>query len=713
MQFGPTSIRLTGVLARGLQRPKLRADLKISKQTFAGEVSYVVKIPDMDAFSRVGEFDYEVLALCDGTRTPAEIASELNANNADVSLSAEDVTEFLATFDPNTWERSPAEKNLCILEKIRDERRERVNHASLLYIYFSAFDPDKVLTRLNRYVGWMFTRQFVIATLGLFVLAAILIGDDFNRFRTESVAMFTFSGQGLADIALMWILFLAVVGPHEFAHGMACKHYGGEVHHMGFMLMYFAPAFYTDCTEMHLFDSTSKRIWTIIAGIWVTLLQCCFAIFVWHLSPPGSALGNVAYKLALVSGIPAFMQLNPLMKIDGYYVLSQYLQLDNLRERSFAYLNAWLRRYVLRQKVELPSATRRERRIFLVYSTAAGVYGALSVLLFVVFVNNIFASHLGNWGYLVTAGLLFLSFRKRLKAWAASAWRYLERARGEVMAWRMKWWQQGLGVAFVLLVTVPPTPVKVISDFQLEPGKHSELRAQFPGLVAQVPVREGSEVAAGAVIAVLHNPDIEAQSGIAGLEFRRAAVSLRAAEARYDSGQTATYSQQLRRLDFEREEAAWKLSQLTLRAPFAGVVATPHIEQRIGSYLQEGDQLAVLVDRRTMRARVLVRDRELEDVQVGTRVDLKVQSFPFHTFSGTIDQVMPAASLNRPRSAPEKLERKGQELANFFEVDMQFANPDDTLREGMTGTARIYGKRFSFAWRFGRSGYRWIRSLIW
>jgi len=114
-----------------------------------------------------------------------------------------------------------------------------------------------------------------------------------------------------------------------------------------------------------------------------------------------------------------------------------------------------------------------------------------------------------------------------------------------------------------------------------------------------------------------------------------------------------------------------------------------------------------------MRARVLVRDRDLEDVQKGARVDLKVDSFSFRTFTGQVEQIMPAASTIRPITAPDKLERKGQELANFFEVDMEFPNPDGILREGMTGTARIYGKHYPLAWRFGRAGYRWIHSLIW
>ncbi len=713
MQFGPTSIRLSGVLARGLHRPKLRSDLKVSKQTFAGEVSYVIKIPQTDSFNRIGEFDWEVLALCDGTRTPAEIATELNQANSDVSLSADEVAEFLAGIDENTWERSPAEKNLCILEKIRDERKERVNSSSLLYIYFSAFDPDEILTRLDRYLGWMFTKQFFVATLGIFLLAAIILGDDFARFRTESLALYSFSNKGAGDLLLMWFLLFLVVGPHEFAHGLACKHYGGEVHHMGFMLMYFAPSFYTDCTDMHLFDSSNKRIWTIIAGIWITLLECSFAIFLWHLSPPGSAIGNVAYKLALMSGIPAFLQLDPLMKLDGYYVLSQYLQVDSLRERSFDYMNSWFRRNVLQRAVEVPPVSRREQRIFLTYSTAAGIYSVLMLILSAIFINNVFTSHWGNLGYLATVGVLYLFMRKHLKQWAASAWRYWEGAKVKFLAWRMKWWQQGLGVAFVLLLIVPPTAVKVVSDFRLEPGRRAEIRAQVPGVIAQVEVREGSALPAGGVIAVLHNPDLETQSKVVGCQLRQAAAAMRAAEGRFDSGQTALYTQQEQRLEFDQEQAGRKLDQLTLRAPFAGVVATPLVEQRVGSYLQEGDQLTVFVNRQVMRARVLVRDRDLEDVQSGTRVDLNVQSFPFRTFTGQVEQVMPAASANRPITAPDKLERKGQELANFFEVDMEFPNPDGLLREGMTGTAKIYGKRYPMAWRFGRAGYRWIHSLIW
>jgi len=114
-----------------------------------------------------------------------------------------------------------------------------------------------------------------------------------------------------------------------------------------------------------------------------------------------------------------------------------------------------------------------------------------------------------------------------------------------------------------------------------------------------------------------------------------------------------------------------------------------------------------------MRARVLVRDWELEDVHQGAPVGLKLRSYPFQTFLGTIRQIMPAASSERPLAEPNKVERKGQELTNFFVVVMEFPNPNDGLKEGMTGTARIYGKRYPLALRALRAGWRWAGSLIW
>ena len=82
---------------------------------------------------------------------------------------------------------------------------------------------------------------------------------------------------------------LTVGGIHEFGHGLTCKHFGGDVNQMGFLLIYFTPAFYTDTTDILLFESTAPREFVIFAGIWVELVLCSLSTFVWALSVPGTS----------------------------------------------------------------------------------------------------------------------------------------------------------------------------------------------------------------------------------------------------------------------------------------------------------------------------------------------------------------------------------------------------------------------------------------
>ena len=719
MRFGPTSLRLNSVLAKGLRRPKLREDLKISQQVIAGETSCVIKIAETDSYARYGAFEYEILTLCDGSRTAAEIAAEMCERHPDRPLSEPEVMEFLDGMDSNMWERSLGARNLAILEKIRDERKKKVDRASILYIYFSAWDPDKVLERLHPYLRFLYTRQFSYFALFLFALTAAIVIGDYNRIREDTVEFYSFTNKTAYDLWIFWWILFVISGIHEFGHGLTCKHFGGEVHQMGFMLMYFTPSFYTDCTDMYMFDKTQKRLWTIFAGIWIELVTCAISTFVWYLSPRGSFIGDLGYKTLLLTGVSGvIINLNPLMKLDGYFALCQYLEIDNLRDDSFDYLKAWLRRYILRQDVDLPPASRRKRRIFLTFGLAASAYSAMLIMLVTVFAKNVFTSKFGNWGYLLTAGVIYLILRKSLKQLLPAARAGLRETKEKFMAWRMTRLQQGVAGALLVFVLIH-TAGTITTEFVLEPGARANVRATTPGWVSEVRVREGDAVAAGAVLAVLRNPEVEARAEMVARELQLAERAALAARARSDLAGVHKYSQERARLQAERAEAEVRRAALALRAPLAGVVATPRLELRVGDYLAEGDEFAVLADRRTLRARVLVRDWELEDVLLKTRDDdgaavkLKLRAYPFRTFSGRVQQVMPAAAADRPVAEPHKIERKGQELTNYFAVIMEFPNPEGVLREGLTGQGKIYGQRRPLVWRVARSGWRWFRSQVW
>src|SRR5271155_3576703 len=443
MRFGPTSLQVSSVLAKGLRRPKLRTDLRISEQVISGETSYVIKNFETNSYNRYGSTEYGVLELCDGTRTALEISDALTELHPDSPLGEAEVLEFLDSIEPALWERSVGEKNLAVLERIRDERKGRVEQSSVLYMSFKAWDPDKTLAKLDPYLSWMFTTGFVVFSLGIFIVAAYLLASDWTRVQQDTASLYTFAGKSAYDIWVFWILLLVLGGIHEFGHGLTCKHFGGDVHQMGFLLIYFTPAFYTDTTDIMLFDRTGRRQWVLFAGIWIELVICAIAAFFWRFSTPGSVGNDLAYKLMLLSGIQgAFLNLNPLIKADGYYALSEYLHIDNLREDSFVFLRAWARRHILREDLELPSATRRQRRTYAVFGVAALLYSVSLVILVALFVKNVLVSKFGAWGYVFTAAIIFFFARKGLSKSVSQVRAWWREKKEEYMAWKVTRTQQ-------------------------------------------------------------------------------------------------------------------------------------------------------------------------------------------------------------------------------------------------------------------------------
>jgi putative peptide zinc metalloprotease protein len=715
MRFGPTSLQVSSLLAKGLKRPKLRTDLRISEQTVAGEISYVVKNRETNSYNRYGATEYQLLSLCDGTRTAAEIAQVMSEKDPDLTTSEADVLDFMDSVEPTMWERSIGEKNLAVLERIRDERKGRVEQSSVLYISFKAWDPDKTLTKLDRYLGWMFTKGFVIFSLFIFVVAVYLLAGDWTRVQQDTSALYSFAGKSAYDIWIFWILLLGLGAIHEFGHGLTCKHFGGEVHQMGFLLIYFTPAFFTDTTDILLFQTGTPRQWVIFAGIWIELVICGLSALVWHFTAPGSLTNDFFYKMMLLSGIQgALVNLNPLIKADGYYALSQFLKIDNLREESFGYLRAWTEKYILRHDIDLPPSSKRQRRVFFLFGVLAIIYSASLLIIMLLFVKNILVSQMGNeWGYLATLGVIYFFARNSIRKGLPLARAWIRDKRGKYMAWKMTRAQQVGALGLILLFLLPPFSSKVTTDLVLEPGKDARVRAVVNGRIQKVFVHEGDEVKAGQMLAVLENPDISADAQSLTQQLALASSKVRNNQDRSDFSQAAQVVRDRDRLEQELSEAQKRVQDLEIRAPMDGIVVTSNVDQEAGQYLSAGDEFARLVDRTTMKARILVQDRELPDVQPGAPAKVKVLPFPYRTYSGHVDKILPAAALDHPVAQTEELERLGQELANFVAVEMEIPNPDGSLREGMTGKAKISGARHSLAWEAGQGAWRWVRSQFW
>lgn len=714
MRFGPASLRFSSILAKGLRRPKLRSDLRISEQTVAGEKSCVVKIPETNSYNRYGATEFELLGLCDGTRTPAEVTGEMNRRHPDETLDESEVLDFLDSVDTEMWERTIGEKNLAVLQRIRDERKGRVDQSSVLYISFKAWDPNKLLAKIDPYLSWMFTPQFVFASSLLFIICIYLVVGDWSRIAADTQALYTFQNKTAYDIWAFWILLLVIGGIHECGHGLTCKHFGGDVHQMGFLLIYFTPAFFTDTTDIVLFQRGAHRLWVIFAGIWIELTICATAALAWHFTLPGSLVNDLAYKAMLLSGIQgALLNLNPLIKADGYYALAQFLEIDNLREDSFTFLRAATRKYLLRESIDLPSANRRLRRIYTLFGLSAIVYSTLLILLVLSWAKNVTVEKFGPWGYLLTLAIAYFFARKGLRQALPTVRAWWREKKEVYMRWTMTRPQQIGALALGVLLLVPPFPSTITSDFTLEPGTDVHVRATVPGEIQQVFVHQGDSVRAGQLLAILANPVLTTSETITAQELAEASARLRAAQQNPDATNPAGALRERERLEKELAVAQHNVAQLELRAEHGGVVTTPAIGQKVGQYLHAGDEFCRIVDRREMKARILVRDGQLSDVRANEAVRMKVLPFPYRTYAGYIERIQPAAAADQPVSQPQHLERLGRDLTNYFAVEVEFQNPDASLIEGMTGTAKIYTGRASIAWKWGRDLSRWVRSQAW
>jgi putative peptide zinc metalloprotease protein len=715
MRFGPTSLQVSSVLAKGLRRPKLRTDLRVSEQTISGETSYVVKNFETNSYNRYGATEYGVLQLCDGTRTALEISDALTERHPESPLSEAEVLDFLDSIEPAMWERSVGEKNLAVLERIRDERKGRVDQSSVLYMSFKAWDPDKTLAKIDPYLSWMFTPGFVVFSIGVFIVACYLLASDWTRVQHDTSALYNFSDKSAYDIWMFWILLMVLGGIHEFGHGLTCKHFGGDVHQMGFLLIYFTPAFYTDTTDILLFKRGSQRQWVIFAGIWIELVICGLSGVLWYFTRVGSVLNDIAYKMMLLSGIQgALLNLNPLIKADGYYAVSQFLNIDNLREESFAFLRAWAEKYLLRHDIDLPPASKRQRRIFVLFGVSAIFYSGSLLVIMIVFARNVLVSKLGDeWGYLATLVVIYFFARKGIQQALPTVRAWLRQKKEDYMAWKITRAQQGGALGLALLLLIPPVSSSVSTGLVLEPGASARIRAEVPGQIQSVYVKSGDAVKTGQLLAVLQNPVLKAEAESLRQQLALANSQLRNGQDRSDFDSAANAVRDRTRLQQELAVAEKRAAALEIRAPIDGVVATTDLDQLPGSFLSAGDEFARIVDRSTMKARILVRDWDLQDVQQGAVIRVKVVPFPFRTYSGRVGRIYPASAVDHPVTQTENLERLGQKLTNYFAVDMEFANPDGSLREGMTGTAKVSGKRASLAWQASRAMWRWAHSQAW
>ncbi len=580
---------MAGNMTAGAPRPwpRLREELRLypGPATLHGAPTWTLHDPSAQAFFRLGWMEMEILRRW-SLAGPEAIAAAL-ARETTIQAPPESVTlvrDFLAA------------NNLCVADNREDtarllrQKRARKKHFlsvllhNYLFIRIPLFRPDRFLGATLPWVNWMFSRAFLTVLVFAAAAGLLLILREWSQFRDTMASLLTLEGGLLAAAALGLSKTL-----HEFGHAYAAKRLGLRVPAMGVALMCFAPVLWTDTTEAWKLPGRRDRLSIGASGVMAEFLLAATASLAWPLLPEGP-LKTAAFMLAgSVWILTLGVNINPCMRYDGYYLLSDYWDIPGLQTRSFALAKWWLREELFGFGLPPPEAfPRRDRAQLIAYALFTWVYRFFLFLGIALMVYYLFFKALGI--VLMLVELVFfiaLPIVKEALHWIrnADAMRLNLRLVRTVILF-------GAALAFFVL----PWHGRVGGAALLSAGRRAGLYAPAGAVVESVAAKHGTAVAEGADLFRLRSPDLEARMEIARRKIaaQQAKLSLASLDLELRA-EMATEWEQLERLAEDFAGLMREQANLDIRAPFAGRVVDVPEWLAPGGWVMAKEPLASLV----------------------------------------------------------------------------------------------------------------------
>jgi len=692
----------------GTVPPALRSDLKISHQLFEGRSFAIIKDPLSLKYFRLPAEDFALASLFDGRRSVASIRSTFFQQQPQAGLNhtREELTERILRFAQELLLGGFLEATASGArqqQKLENLRQPVITPWSLfmkmLFLKIPLVDPDPLLIRMERRMRWIwswagFALSMIIFLAGLvvFVMNWARIAPSLNDFLT------------LPNLALVWVLTIVVKIIHEFGHGLTCKHYGGEVHEMGFMAMVFSPFLYADVTDSYLFPNKRHRMLVAAAGIYIELVIAAIATLLWAVSQPGTTQ-QLLFNLMLITSVWTILfNANPLMKFDGYYILTDLIDVPNLRAKAQMCVSEMFRRFFFGRdggaRANTTHLPRRRRGWFVFYSIAAQLY----LLQITLGIAMIFHHMLKPYGLAWLGDWLGIgAFISMLIAPVASFFKkQLSLPAPTLTGRRRPWLMLGGLLLIAALVLQIPWQLRIERPAVLQPLDAAFVRAEVAGRITGIHIKTGQAVKQGDVVATLSNPRVSASVRAAELQVER---MRREMDLTIGVAEPAAYKQaqaSLAQAQAALQEARRLESRLTLRAPREGVVLTPDLDRLATASLRPGDALCEIADLDPIQIFIPLGEHQARHIRAGQRVELRVPSFPGRTIEGRViedSKTPPArelppnlvATLGGDLAAQPDAQGRLTPVETTFGVLVSLANADGALRPGMTGTVRLHG----------------------
>ncbi|TWU44533.1 putative peptide zinc metalloprotease protein YydH [Rubripirellula tenax] len=689
-------------------------------------------------YHRLRPDEYFVLEQLDGERTLEEIRLAYEDAYRPQKVTTAELNQLVFRFHQISLTISDvALQGDRLRERAQKEIRQKwIGHLSgLLFIRFPGVDPEPLLKRLYPLVRPFLGRFGTAAFLLTLALAAAVFVIHFDTFAAQFPAMGSW-------IRLEAMLVLAcVIGVtkvlHELGHAIMCKHFGGECHQIGPMLLVFTPALYCDTSDSWMLPSRFQRAAVGLAGIATEVFLASIATLVWASTAPGM-VHYVAMNVMLVCSVSTVLfNANPLLRYDGYFVLSDLVDVPNLGEKSRRLLSGHANRalFGVDELTDEPMSG-FERVSLLVYAVAAFVYRWSLTLAILWLVATLLRPYgLESVGRVLCAfaagGMLFATLRGPFKFFRNPARRKNIRMNRLMITTAL--------TAALVAFSFVPLPSGVSSTAKIVPRNETPIYVATAGTLSVLEKRPGDAVQQGEVIARLENSDIEMQfQRIQGRHKSQTLMVESMKRAAFDVPEIANelpmQESLLQDLTAQLATHSQRRSGLAIKATSSGrLIAAPHrafdsqsaVENRLISwsgfptdakndrcYLESGHELMTILGDDAWDAEIVLQQSQVERIAVGAKVKMVLETMPSEKFSGTVVEIAHSEwdeIQNADRRDDVRAARSQNPLETSYVVRVELGKADNApLITGAMATTRIDAAPVSIV---GRAS-RWLSGLL-
>jgi putative peptide zinc metalloprotease protein len=619
----------------------LRSHVELHRHNYREQNWYLLEDRSSGRNHRINNAAFHIVALLDGERTMQAVWDIVNARLGDDALTQDEVIQLLSRLygadllktelPPNTSE---------LFERLQREKAGRLKQrlGNPLALRFPLFDPDRLLDRLLPLARVLFSTWFGIIWLGAVVLAALLAVMHWPAL------MVTVREQALTpgNLVLLWLCYPFVKLLHEFGHGLAAKLEGGEVHEMGLMLLVLTPIPYVDASSANTFRSRYKRMLVGGAGIMVELFLASLALFLWLGSEPG-LVNSLAFNVMLIGGVSTLLfNGNPLLRYDGYYVLSDALEIPNLATRANQYIGYLVQRRVLDiADARSPVTARGEAPWLFGYAIASFFYRLFVIVMIALMLAEKFHVVGVVFGLWALGGTLLVPIAKHLRFLFASE----QLRRGRLHAVLVS----GAGVlAALLLLGLLPMPSWTLAEGVVLPADDAQVRAEAAGFVSELLVAPDTRVQRGQALMRLDDPGPFAERAVLAarmdeLKARYTATWLR------DPVEANVVREEMSAVSADMARAGERIEALVIRSPADGQFLLSRSEDLPGMFIAQGELLGYIRGEDVQRARVVIAQQAAGMVAQNTRkIEIRLVNSPRQTWVGSFISAVPNASNRLP-----------------------------------------------------------------